>query len=274
MGIFDMLNGDFGKLMENLADQLKESGLFDNAQLDPEQLNNAAAQAEEMLSESGISDEEFSAAAAQAQQQLAGGMFSGVDFNNAMIALNEQLESGGLNDMLSGMMEQMRSRCDEYTNLKEEELGTLDDETLYEAIRARLEREPFDEPADPFDVYTGAKRVFYIIDNFYQELSEGGLCQYLVNLPNEAPFLPDALKEAGAANRAHMLEGFLEEAGISLDALDAFHADSEQAYLEIEGKYPFDEIDDALYDTSPQLNILLAQYARAHLAEFCGDENA
>ena len=303
MNPFDMLGGDLSKMMEQLSGQLggedaegldlealaQQFGGAGAESFDPDALaaqfggqevsgldNQIAPEdiqrVRESMEEAGISEDELNAAAEEFNAQMGNVDLSnltqqlgGADFNNLMIGLTEQMQGGFMGKLMQKMMKKFEKAMPNSEEEAPVQLDQLDDDDLLEALQYRQEREKFDPPADPLDVYTGVKRVFYIVRLFMMEMDEGGLSQYLVNEPAGAAELETMLRTVHADEIADLLHRFLEENGIAPDSLSA---ESVEAYMKLERQYDFDSFDDAYYRAEPPIGESLAAYCRAHLEEF------
>jgi len=283
MNPFDMLGGDLSEMMEQLNAQMNAEGIDMNAlaqqfggqdfaglqgQLNPDDM----VAVRQSMEEAGVSEDELNEAAAELNQRLADGNLSeltqqmeGADFNNMMISLTEQMQGGFMGKLMQKMMKKLEKAMPNAEDDEETPLIDLDDDHLIEALAKRMEQEPFTEPADPIDYYTGTKRVFYIVHTFMWEMDEGGLSQYLVNNPDAAADLPAALDTVHADEIAALLRKFAADNGF---ALDSFSAESVEKYVELTKQYDFDSFDDAYYRADPPITESLAAYCRAHLEEF------
>ena len=297
MNPFDMFGGDFNEMMAKLSGQLggegtdgidglgnlddlnalaQQLGVHDLSDLQGELNPEDLSAVQQSMANAGVSEEELNAAAQELNAQLENGGLSaltqqmqGADYNNLMVSLSEQMQGNGfmgkMMKKLTKQFEEARQKTQEVTEMDTQALDALSDDDLIDAIAARMEREPFTEPADPIDYYTGTKRIFYIVHTFMWEMDEGGLSQYLVNNAEAAADLPAALEAIHADEIADMLRKFAADNGFALDSLSA---DSVEQYIELTAQYDFDSWEDAYYRTEPPIGECLANYCRAHLEDF------
>lgn len=96
-------------------------------------------------------------------------------------------------------------------NMSSEELLSLDDEKLYGTIALKLACDTRWKKSDNYaEFHDGAKRVFYVIRQYDEEVNNGGLCQYFVNSSRlAAPYLLESLNELGVAGHVELLSDFL-----------------------------------------------------------------
>lgn len=168
----------------------------------------------------------------------------------------------------------------EYENMTLAEAEKLDDFDLCTTVLFRVDAEDEAE----FATLSHPQQVMSTVLWYQAEMDNGGLCQYLFNLGYlTAPSLLDALDEIGAEAYHDQLAEFVTENGIALDHFEGFDVDEEEfsdwkemeavydaAYEELEGKYPFDDFDEAFYgleDKNP-LEPYCAAYIRDHMTDF------
>ena len=153
------------------------------------------------------------------------------------------------------------------------ELLALDDEALCHTLELRLAWEIRWERSRENYVgsYEGAKRAFFVVQQYDAEVNNGGLCQYFVN-PSRlaAPYLAASLEAIGAPAHAALFSGFIAQNGIDPADLSAFAIRDLAEFSALNQRYPFDAYDKAFYAlySSAPLNSLLAAYARQHIGEF------
>ena len=153
-----------------------------------------------------------------------------------------------------------------------DELLTLNDEDLYDAISDRLLYEEQDlEVEEVIKKFRGAKLIFYVVNYFSMEINNGGMCQYFVNSSRlTAPYILDALTAIGADSYSELLHRFVSGHHIDLTDLDSFIIENVDDFEAQSERYPFDEFDDAFYqlEENIQLEQLLSAYARLHIQDF------
>ena len=153
-----------------------------------------------------------------------------------------------------------------------EELSSLDDKELYEAINVRLAYDIRWQKSENYaGFYNGAKRVFYVINQYENEVNNGGLCQYFMNPTRlAAPYLLESLNVLGVSGHVKLLSDFLTTNNIDVNDLSSFIIKDLSEFQELNKRYPFDDFDNAfykLYATEPLSDRLIA-YARQHIEEF------
>ena len=157
--------------------------------------------------------------------------------------------------------------------LTTEELLALDDETLYFTIHLRLiwERRWKKSRDNYAEIYYDAKRVFYVVEQYDEEINNGGLCQYFTN-PSRlaAPYLLSSLNEIGASASAKLFSDFLTTNNIDVKDLSSFIIKDLSEFAKQNKRYPFDAYDDAFYKLCKEkpLNEYLIAYVRKHIDEF------
>lgn len=153
-----------------------------------------------------------------------------------------------------------------------DELLTLNDEDLYDAISDRLLFEEQDlEVEEVMGKFYGAKLTFYIVNYFSMEVNNGGLCQYFVNSSRlTAPNILDALKTIGADPYFDLLHSFVSGHHIDLTDLNSFIIENVDDFEAQSERYPFDEFDEPFYQLEENIHLeqLLSAYARLHIQDF------
>lgn len=174
-----------------------------------------------------------------------------------------------------GYIKQVKSALSEarkMIKMTTEELLSLDDEKLYDAINIRIAWEiRWAKSRDNYaEVYQGAKRAFYVVTQYDWAVNNGGLCQYFIN-PSRlaAPYLLSCLNEIGASEYAKLLSDFLTVNSIDVNDLSSFIIKDLSEFSEQNKRYPFDTYDDAfykLYEAEPLITCLMT-YVRQHIEE-------
>ena len=151
------------------------------------------------------------------------------------------------------------------------DLAALDDDTLTEALRARVMH--YAQEKYGFDVTKASDgmslplRTAFVLFSFDAEIQNGGLDQFFFNSTSElAPYVADALMLVGACEYADLFAHACEENGIDPCDSSTFEDDDEDD----EDENLFDEFDDAyyaLYEEKP-LEPYITRYVRAHLEDF------
>ena len=103
---------------------------------------------------------------------------------------------------------------EEMKQLHGEELLTLSDEDLYEAVYFQNLDIAEENEEHELEQFTGPRRVVYILNLFNGEIQNGGLCQFFVNSSSEvAPYVAEALESVGAQAHKKLFEEFVAENG-------------------------------------------------------------
>jgi hypothetical protein len=165
-----------------------------------------------------------------------------------------------------------RKREKQYITMSSEELRTLNDDELRDAISARMMKEAGRrEVVQCLDLFTGAKGVFYVASLYEAEVNTDGLCRFLVGPGRSAAgSILDALREIHASRHAELLRKFTSDNGINLNDLGDLRIENSWEYDDVKGKYPFDTFNEKfqkLYDKE-SIDSRLMQYVRNHIEEF------
>ena len=156
-----------------------------------------------------------------------------------------------------------------YVNMSPEELSSLSDEKLLEAVVARIEKkmDKYGELSLGFEALSQPEKLVFAIDYYTLELDNGGLCQFFVNSSRiAAPYVSEYLGTLGATDHKALYDAFVLNNGIDLNDLSSFNIDDASEYLRLYESYPFEEYDGAFYQL-PHLNTYLVKYVRAHVCE-------
>ncbi|MCC8072984.1 MAG: helix-turn-helix domain-containing protein [Clostridiales bacterium] len=154
-----------------------------------------------------------------------------------------------------------------YISMSVEELTALDDNNLYYAVSDRLWYEiDYDNYAYSVNSFNQYKRTFFIVDEFYTEYLNGGVCQYLCN--SDGLFLDEltsSLNEVGLSDVAAEYDDFIKQNNI-----DVSKYSEDVSYDEEVEKYPFDDIDEKLdeFYESNEFQSALSKYARENIEYF------
>lgn len=154
-------------------------------------------------------------------------------------------------------------RYSKYKSMSKEELLSLSDQELFEAVEHILTLD-IEEEKDA----NNYQKIFLAVDLFYNEVNNGGLCQFLVNSSSEyAPYLSESLEKVGALKIQKLFHNFITDNMINLKDLTSFKIENIDAYLEQQGRYDFDKFDDAFYKLEELENQaeLLAKYAKENI---------
>ncbi|MCD8188805.1 MAG: DUF4375 domain-containing protein [Clostridiales bacterium] len=148
-----------------------------------------------------------------------------------------------------------------WRNTTLEEAAALSDGELWECVTARLDDDALAAP--------GAKRTLYTAYLFDLEVQNGGLCQYFDNVPEDVPYLEDALTALGAEPYRALFHDVVTKQGVDVHQLGSSGAAQMVHCGEQCEQCPLDVFDSAysdLYGKMP-LGALCVRYARAHLQE-------
>lgn len=120
-----------------------------------------------------------------------------------------------------------------------------------------------------FEALNDAQKTVYAVAEFDMEVQCGGLCQFLYNDYEEAPYVSSSLAKIGADEYQRLYDSFIEGNDIDISRLD------EIEYEDMYDMYPFDEFDDAYYELYGRqpLETMLAAYIREHIDEVRGIVN-
>ena len=159
-----------------------------------------------------------------------------------------------------------------YMNMSYDDLCSLDDEELKEAISIRMTgAERRLDVEECLTTFFGAKKIYYVINYFDMEVQNGGLCQYFVNSSRlTAPYILDSLKEIGATSFYKLLDDFINVNNINLNNLDSFIIQDIDEFESQTKRYPFDSFDEAYYNLyeNESLEDMLFKYVKKHLNDF------
>lgn len=167
-------------------------------------------------------------------------------------------------------IKELKQRDQAYQSMAPDELMTLPDVELFNAVFARTiaKVNKYTDTVAGVNALHGAEKAFYVASYFEMEVNNGGLCQFFVNSSREvAPQLADALSEIGAVRHRELFESFVEKNAINIHDLSSFVIDSIDEYGTQAKRYPFDDFDNAFYSLPP-IQELLVPYIREHISEF------
>jgi len=167
-------------------------------------------------------------------------------------------------------MEKMKEFERYALSITHEEMASLDDDTLTDALRIRV----FQRVGKEYDFdFTKAAseisvplRTAFVLFSFDAEIQNGGLDQFFFNSTSElAPYVADSLMLVGAREYADLFIRSCKENGI--DPSDPYTFEEND---DTEDEDLFDEFNDdyyALYEEKP-LEPYITRYARTHLEDF------
>lgn len=177
----------------------------------------------------------------------------------------------GIFSFLKSVREE-KKKGKKYMEMSTEELLELNDLELYNAISLKLQQEERNmDVEEVLAKFTGAKRVSYVVQYYFMEVNNGGLCQYFVNSSRlTAPYILEGLKTIGADPYYEQLKQFIDENQIDLNDLDSFIIEDVDEFETQLGRYPFDEFDDQFYTLEEEYGVeeYLSRYVREHIQEF------
>ena len=171
---------------------------------------------------------------------------------------------------LEKQLEEIREREARYPAMTTDELAALDDEELFDAVNTRTENkvESFEDSADGFNSLNDSQKVFYALNWLEMEVNDGGLCQFFVNSSRiVAPLVSEYMGIVGAHAHKKMFDDFVKKNNINLNELSFFDIEKIEEFEEKAESYPFDDYDEAYYETEP-LQTYLEKYIRKHVADF------
>ena len=177
-----------------------------------------------------------------------------------------------------GLFSTIKLIKEEYKKIKRiaemsyEDMDTLSDEELREAISTRMFGETRRlDVEECLNHFSGAKKVYYIVDYYDMEVQNGGLCQYFVNSSRiTAPYILESLDLIGATSYKNHLYNFITNNNIDLSNLDSFIIEDVEEFENQNQRYPFDDFDEQyynMYEKEPLEDILI-KYVRTNLKEF------
>ena len=181
----------------------------------------------------------------------------------------ELLKSKKIQNQICDQVSQYLADEEKYINMSLDDLKTLSDEELFDAIFRRLEHKAseFEELSDALATFNHEQKAFYALYLLEIEVNNGGLCQYFVNSSRAtAPYVRDAMVAVGALEHQALFESFIAKTDIDLSDLSSFIISDLDEYEEQLERYPFDEYDDAFYDLEP-IQSYLEKFARVKVTE-------
>ena len=161
-----------------------------------------------------------------------------------------------------------------YLSMSGEQLASLSDTELYEAIMYRTEHivdavlMAGGEWEDGVNAMNPSQKLVYSLNWLELEIQNGGIVQFFSNSSRmTAPFVSEYLSLVGAYEHQKLYDDFIVNNGIDLNDLSPFDIDDLSEFAALYEKYPSDAFDDAWY-TLDSIEIYLVQYIREHLADF------
>ncbi|MCM1365389.1 MAG: DMP19 family protein [Faecalibacterium sp.] len=171
---------------------------------------------------------------------------------------------------VKNLIKTIEEEKDFYLAMTNDEVFALDsNEKLHSALSYRIGET--DDIEESLNAFSGAKKVFFVLNLFDAEIQNGGLCQFFVNSSRvTAPLVAQYLKEVGADKIYELYDNFLRDNNISPYELDSFIIDDVDNFEEQNNRYPFDDFDEAYYEIyeTESIEELTAEYARKHYSDF------
>ena len=113
--------------------------------------------------------------------------------------------------------------------------------------------------------YTNQQLVVISVMEYYNEVMNGGICQFFVNSSRVfAPILSASLDEVNAKEHKYHFDNFIEQNKIDVNDLNSFKSEDEDEFIEQYDKYPFEDFDMKFYDIdkTEKLCDLIIEYAK------------
>ena len=168
------------------------------------------------------------------------------------------------------MMQQGMNQNNEHALLQGEDLLTLSNEDLFEAVYEQnlaICAEAGETDQEVL-LFTGARRTVFVVNIFDMEIQNGGLCQFFVNSSRSAaPYVSQALTAIGADAHRKLFDEFIETNGIDVNDLDSFKIKRIEDFQKQAKRFDFDAFDDRYYELEP-LTDLVADYIRENIGQF------
>lgn len=124
--------------------------------------------------------------------------------------------------------------------------------------------------------FTDEQLVVISTMTYYDEMMNGGLCQFFTNSSRVfAPILSTNLEKINAAKHKIHFDKFIKKNKIDVKVLDSFDSDEVDEFIEQYDKFPFEEYDLEFYDIdskSEDLCKLIIEYAKNNLKEVFTDK--
>ena len=157
-----------------------------------------------------------------------------------------------------------------YLKLSTAELSCLSDDELFCAavVRAQHAVDAYEDMAEGIHALSREQQVLYGLNYLDCEVNNGGLCQFFVNSSRVlAPMISGYMETVGAVEHKKLYDGFLKKHRIDVSDLSSFDSRSAEEFEAQYDRYPFDEYDDAFYETEP-LETYLIPFIKANLDKF------
>lgn len=174
----------------------------------------------------------------------------------------------GLIKTLFGIVKECRSvaeKCKKYKAMTDEELLAFSDDDLYEAVSLVAGLDVGGLSAKDIVKLNSFQRVFYVLNEFNNEIMNGGLCQFFVNDSREyAPFVSESLEIIGAYKTKALFDNFVLINQINLNDLEDFIIYDLKDFEKQNKRYHFDDFDKEFYELD-EIYTLLVKYARENI---------
>lgn len=171
---------------------------------------------------------------------------------------------------LKKSIEDAQKREQLYLQMTCDELSELSDDELFEAAVVRTEHkvDRFEEWEEGVNSLNPSQKILYSVNWLEVEVNNGGLCQFFVNSSRMvAPFVSEYMSVIGANEHKRLFDDFIAKNGIDLTDLSSFDIDEAEEFEAQNQRYPFEEYDEAFYETEP-LEAYLKSFVRKNLKEF------
>lgn len=153
-------------------------------------------------------------------------------------------------------------KANKYLNMSVDELKSLNYKKIDDAINSVLY---FNECSENIGKYNTVQLTAITIKCFYNEVNNGGLCQFFTNSSRcYAPYVADSLKRIGAEELSNLFKSFVNENNIDLYDLSSFDSDTTEEYQYQTKRYEFDSFDDS-YNEYEDINELLIKYVKDNI---------
>ena len=151
--------------------------------------------------------------------------------------------------------------------LDQEELVELMDDELCEAVFFRI-YDKMDDDSENLNLASEPEKKVYTVLEYYYEIENGGICQYLQNtMGKRNSLLIQYLEELDAKKNAKLFQDLIENNKIDYQELDKII--SEEGYEKANKEYSFDKYDEEYISIQEEEDILemCAEYIREHISE-------
>lgn len=118
--------------------------------------------------------------------------------------------------------------------------------------------------------YTNQQLVVISTMEYYNELMNGGICQFFANSSRIfAPILSVSLEEINAKEHKSHFDNFIKQNKIDINNLNSFESEEVDEFIDQYDRYPFEDFDGKFYniDRTEKLCDLIIEYARNNFDE-------